>query len=195
VTQSLLNLMRNSRAVLLAGVVVLAVALIGCGSSSSSSNTVSPAKYVKSVCGATATWFHTIESVGTKLKSTVKPQGPLSQTKAAYTSFVVGILHATQRAESQLKAAGTPSVKNGKQVADSLVRAFTSASRGLTTAAADANRIPTTSKNAFQSAGSRVQGEVQQAIASISTIAPQKNAQLRAAALKDPTCRQLKAVG
>ena len=174
---------------------MIAVASVGCGSSSSSSNTVSAAKYVKSVCRATATWFRTIESVGTKLKSAVKPQGSLSQTKAAYTSFVVGILHATQRAGRQLKAAGTPAVKNGEHVANSLVRAFANASHGLSTAAADANRIPTTSKSTFQSAGSRVQGEVQQAIASISTIAPQKNAQLRAAALKDPTCQQLKAVG
>jgi hypothetical protein len=107
-------------------------------------------------------------------------------------SFVEGVQRATQRAESQLKAAGTPSVKNGKQVSNALVRAFTSASQGLSTAASHANQIPTTSKSAFQSAGTRVQAEVQQAIASISTIAPQNNPQLRAAALKDPTCKQLK---
>lgn len=170
----------------------VAVVPAACGGSSSG---VSPAAYVKSVCGATSTWFHTIESVGSKLKSTLNTKGSLSQTKTAYVSFVNGILHATQRAESQLRAAGTPSVKNGKQISNELVSAFTGASVGLSTASADAHRIPTTSKSAFQSAGTRVQAELQEAIAKISSIAPQNNAQLRAAAQKDATCKQLKSVG
>lgn len=150
---------------------------------------------MKSVCGAAATWFHTIQTVGTKLNSTVHSQGSLDQTKAAYVSFVEGILHATQRVESQLKGAGTPSVQNGKQISAALVRAFTNASQGLSTAASHASQIPTTSKSAFQTSGSRVQAEVQQAIASIGQVAPQKNTQLRAAAAKDPTCQQLKSLG
>jgi hypothetical protein len=178
---------------LLASTAVVVLSLAGCGGSSS--GTVSASTYVKNVCGAASTWFHAIENVGSKLKSTVTPNGSLSQTKTAYVSFVEGVQRATQHAESQLKAAGTPSVKNGKQVSNALVRAFTSASEGLSTAASHANQIPTTSKSAFQSAGTRVQGEVQQAIASISTIAPQNNPQLRAAALKDPTCKQLKTPG
>jgi hypothetical protein len=194
VTHPFRKLHRNAHLSVPAAAATVALAVAGCGGSSSSSS-VSPAAYVKSVCGAAATWFHTIQTVGTKLNATVHAQGSVSQTKTAYVSFVEGILHATQHAESQLKAAGTPSVKNGTQISDALVRAFADASQGLSTAASHANQIPTTSKSAFQTSGSRVQGEVQQAIARISQVAPQKNPQLRAAAQKDPTCQQLKSLG
>lgn len=172
----------------------VAIAVAGCGSSSSSS-TVSAATYVKSVCGAAGTWFHTIESVGTKLKAATQSQSSLAKTKSAYTAFVVGILQATQRAESQLKTAGTPSVKDGNKISNEIVNAFSSAERGLSAAATQAKQIPTTSKSAFNSAGSRVQAQVQQAISSMNAVTPEKNPQLHAAALKDPTCQQLKSLG
>jgi hypothetical protein len=177
----------------LALAVAAAIAVAGCGGSSS--NSVSAATYVKSVCGAASTWFHSIEGVGTTLKAATQSQGSLDKTKTAYTAFVVGVLHATQRAESQLKAAGTPSVKNGTQISNTLVKAFSTAARGLSSAAAQAKQIPTTSKTAFNSAGSRVQAQVQQAIASMNAATPEKNPQLHAAALKDPTCQQLKSLG
>lgn len=174
--------------------IMAAIAVAGCGSSSSG-NTVSAATYVKSVCGAASTWFHSIEGVGNTLKSATKSQGSLTKTKTAYTAFVVGVLHATQRAETQLKAAGTPSVSNGSKIESELVKAFSTAAQGLSSAATQAQQIPTTSKTAFNSAGGRVQAQVQQAISSMSTITPEKNPQLKAAAAKDPTCQQLKSLG
>ncbi len=156
---------------------------------------MSAATYVKSVCGAASTWFHTIEGVGATLKSATQSQGSLEKTKTAYTAFVTGILHATQRAESQLKAAGTPSVKNGTKISQELVGAFSSAARGLSSAASQAQKIPTTNKSAFNTAGSRVQAQVQQAIASMNAVTPEKNPQLHAAAAKEPTCQQLKSLG
>ena len=171
---------------------LLTLALAGCGSSSSG---ISPAAYVKSVCGTAATWYRTIQSAGGTLTSALHSSGSTSQIKTSYVNFVTGLSQATRTAESRLRAAGTPSVKGGKQIANALVGAFTSASHGLSLAALAANKLPTTSRSAFDSAASQVQIQVQRALASMTSVAPQNNPQLHAAAAKDPTCQQLKTLG
>ena len=177
----------------LAAVATVGLASAGCGSSSS--NGVSAAAYVKSVCGAAATWFESVQSVGGKLQAAVHTHKSLPQTKASYTTFVTGLLHATERAEGQLKAAGTPAVNNGKQISDSIVHAFSRAAHGLAGAAAAARKLPTTSSTAFRNAATRVQAQIQRSLASLAAVAPQRNPQLRAAALKDPTCQHLRRLG
>ena len=71
------------------------------------------------------------------------------------------------------------------------MQAFSQAKSGLETAASDAAKIPTTSKSAFNAAATKVQLDVRNALAGMSNIAPEKNAQLHAAAAKDRTCRAL----
>lgn len=174
-------------------VAIVALALGGCGSSSPAK--VSAPSYVRSVCTTAGSWYRTIEVAGGSLESTVHKSKSLTKAKAAYVGFVDALLGATQRAEQQLKTAGTPSVSGGKEISDEVIKAFDSAKRGLKTAAAEVRKAPTTSSTAFESAAAGVQGKVQRALQSMSSLAPQKNPQLHAAALKDPACRRLRALG
>ena len=173
--------------------VALALVMAGCGSSSPQK--VSASSYVKSVCGTATTWYRSIQTAGGKLQSTVHKSTSLSAAKGAYVSFVDSLLSATQRAEQQLKNAGTPAVKGGKAISDEVVHAFHGARVGLARASAQVRKAPTTSSTAFETSAAGVQGTVQRALQSMASLAPQKNSQLRAAALKDPTCQQLRAVG
>lgn len=177
-------------------VVIVAVAMAGCGSSSSSTSTkVSAAAYVKSVCTSAGTWFRTIQAAGGQLQSTVHKSSSLTDAKHAYITFIDSLLHATQRAEQQLKAAGTPSVSGGTKISAEVVRAFDDAKRGLSGADAQVRNAPTSSAKAFEAAAGRVQQTAQRALQSMASLSPQKNPQLRAAARKEPSCQQLRSIG
>lgn len=171
----------------------LALALAGCGSSSPAQ--VSASSYVKSVCTTATGWFRTIQTAGGQLQVTVHKSKSLSNAKSAYVGFVDSLLHATQRAEQQLKNAGTPSVHGGKKISNEVISAFDGAQRGLKTAAAQVRKAPTNSSTAFQTAAGGVQATVQRALQSMSSLAPQNNPQLRSAARKDPSCQRLRALG
>jgi hypothetical protein len=168
----------------------LGLALAACGSSSK----VSASSYVKSVCTTATGWFRTIQVAGGRLQARVGQSKSLSDAKSAYIQFVDTLLRATERAEQQLKSAGTPSVKGGKKISDELVSAFDGARRGLMTAAAEVRKAPTSSSTAFDTATGGVQTTVQRALQSMSSLAPQKNPELHSAALKDPTCQRLRAL-
>ncbi|MBV9168023.1 MAG: hypothetical protein JO321_12215 [Solirubrobacterales bacterium] len=172
--------------------VVLAVA--GCGSSSTS-KTVSPATYVKSVCTSAASWFGTIQTAGGRLQSTVHGSKSLNEVKTAYVAFIDALLHATQRVEQELKAAGTPSVSGGSKISTEVVHAFDDAKRGLTGADARVRKTPTSSATAFETAAAGVQQTVQEALRGMASLAPQKNPELHAAAQKEPSCRRLRSIG
>lgn len=168
-------------------------ALAGCGSSSSP--TVSANSYVKTVCTSAAGWFRTIQLAGRRLETTVHGSKSLSTVKSAYVDFVDSLLHATQRAAHQVKNAGTPSVNGGTKISNEVIKAFDRAQRGLETAAAQVRKAPTSSSAAFQAAAGGVQSTVQRALQSMSALAPQRNPQLHSAALKDPSCQRLRALG
>ena len=102
------------------------LAVAGCGSSSSK---VSAGSYVGSVCSATANWYRTIQVAGRKLEATVRTSQSISKVKSAYVAFVDSLLHATHRAQQQLKDAGIPSVDGGKRISNQVMDAFDRAGR------------------------------------------------------------------
>jgi hypothetical protein len=165
---------------------LLALAVAGCGSSSS----VSAATYVKSVCTAASAWKNAIQKAGSRLQVA---SASLPKTKASYVNFVGALENATGAAETQLAAAGTPSVSNGKKISGALVQIFTAAKATLARASSDAAAIPTTSTQSFNVAATKVEGEVRSSLAGMANATPQKNPQLHAAAIKDATCQRLAA--
>ena len=165
-------------------------ALAACGGSSG----VSAASYVKSVCNTAVTWRNSSVHAGQKLQSALTSTS-LTQTKSDYVEFVGAVRTATGRAAAQLSAAGTPSVSNGKSIASTLVRTFNQATDSLSQAESEARAIPTNNKSAFNAAASKVQTDVRNALAQMSSVTPANNAQLRSAAANDPTCKRLASAG
>lgn len=170
--------------------VLAALALGGCGSSSPSGPT--PAAYVKSICTSLGSWSSGIRAAGTKLQASAAGTNSISQGKAQYETFVGALVTVTARAEQELKAAGVPAVSSGKSISNALVNAFSQAGSGLRQAATQAASIPTTNASAYQAAATGVTASIRQTLAQMASVHPEKDPQLHAAAAKEPACQALK---
>lgn len=167
----------------------------GGGSSSSSSSAsqsgVTAAAYVKSICGTLTTWKNDIQSAGGQLQKGSSAATSLAAGKQQYVVFITSLVGATRNAAAGLKAAGVPSVDNGSDIAASLQGAFVRASASLNQAIAQAKAIPTTNAKAYQAATSGVTNQFKRSLSSIASLTPKDNAQLNAAAAKEPSCKAL----
>jgi len=132
-----------------------------------------------------------VQSAGRALQASGIATASPANAKKQYVQFVSTLLSATRNTADSLKAARTPEVKNGGTIASGLSGAFERGSQGLATALSRASAIPTTSASAFGAAATGVTTEIRSALQNIGSITPRSSAQLRAAALKDASCRSL----
>jgi hypothetical protein len=167
--------------------VACTLALVGCGGGQSG---VDAAVYVKSICGTLTTWKTDVQNAGGQLHTGSDSAKSLVEGKRQYVVFINALVAATRRAATGLKTAGVPSVHNGSEIAMSLQGAFTRASASLARAAARARQIPTDNAGDYQAATSGVSDQFKQSLSGIGALTP-KNAQLDAAAAKDPSCKAL----
>jgi hypothetical protein len=164
--------------------------LAGCGGSS---HTVTPAKYVRSICSALGVWKVEVQKAGNKLQSSGAASAAPPAAKTYYVKFVSALRAATQGAATALKQAGAPSVSGGTQIADGLSGAFSRGADGLVKAESQARSIPTTNAAVFEAAASAVTTQIRNSLQGIATITPRNNAPLRSAATREPTCQALSA--
>jgi hypothetical protein len=170
--------------------VITTIVAAGCGSSGSSK--VSAATYVKSICSAIAPFEKDVQSRSNALNlSTIKD--PV-QGKTALRSFLAAVAADTEKVVSQLKAAGTPNVSNGKAISDGIVAAFVQLKAALSRAANTAGSLPTSSAQAFKAAAQALGTSVRGSMSSIgSSLSGLRNQALEKAAATEPSCRALAA--
>lgn len=180
--------MLSLRRTLPALVVMAAVVLAGCGSSSSSG--VSPAAYVKSICSAIGPFEKDVQSRSSALN--LSSLTSAAQGKSALHNFLNAVVSDTDAAVSKLKAAGTPNVKNGKAISTGIVSAFTQLRTALAGAASQASSLPTGSPAAFKTAAEKLGTDVRSSMSSIgASLGNLKSADLEKAAAKEPACKSL----
>jgi phytoene/squalene synthetase len=100
---------------------------------------------------------------------------------------------AADRFDTQLTAAGVPNVKNGQQFASTLRTAFGQVRTAFAQAKTQVSQLATNSVPAFRAAAANVRTTLNQADAKLKNLDLTKNAELHDAALKDSTCKALKA--
>jgi predicted small secreted protein len=181
-----MNWARSSwaRAGTVAAVAFAAMMVAGCGGSSE----VKPSAYVRSVCQTLSSWRNTIQGAGVALQSSGAATATRSVAKEDYQRFVSELVAATRRATDELKAAGTPSVPRGQQIAQRLSGGFDQATRGLALASVRVKSIQTDSASHFQLGASAVSGEIRSALEQIARASPGQSPELRSAAAKEPSC-------
>jgi hypothetical protein len=180
----------------LAAALAAVLALAACGGSSSKSSstsaTVTPAAYVHSVCQAVGPFETDVVKRSSALNlSTISSP---SQGKSALQGFLSAIATDTKQALSKLKAAGTPNVKNGKQIAGAISNAFAQLDTTMSSAVGQAQALPTNSATAFKSAAQKLGTTVRTSMASIGTNLQSgtlKSPELEQAASKDTACKSL----
>jgi hypothetical protein len=111
--------------------------------------------------------------------------------KEDYQRFVASLVTATRHATIALRAAGTPSVAHGQQVAGRLTKAFDRATHGLETASTHLGAVRTDSASSFRVAVGAVSSEIRAALEQIALVPPGQSQELRSAAAKQRACQLL----
>jgi len=160
-----------------------------CGSSSSSSS-VSPAAYVKSICQSVGPFERDVQARSSALNlGTIKDP---AQGKTALQGFLNAVAADTDKAVAKLKSAGSPDVKNGKQISNAIVSAFTQLRGALSQAVSSANSLPTNSPAAFKTAAVALGNTVRTSMSNIgSGLTGLSSPALESAAKKEPACQSI----
>jgi outer membrane murein-binding lipoprotein Lpp len=158
----------------------------GCGSSGPSK--VSTASYVQSVCSAIAPLERDVVARSQALNNTTSSNA--LQAKQTLQGFLSAIEQASNRALSKIRSAGTPDISNGKEVAGTVVTAFTQLRDAMHSAGIKASSLPTDSPTSYKTAAQALNASVR---ASLSNIDPSgfRNPEIEKAAAKEPSCKSL----
>jgi hypothetical protein len=178
-------------------VVVLATASIA-----GATTTSSPKKWVSTLCTTFVTWEQAAKTNDAKLNSTIAAleksgHANLTQLRAQLAGFLGKIAAASHKAQSQMKAAGAPSVPNGKVIQNTVVHALGTAATFLDQSKAKVLKFPT-GKNATvafvkktRALATSITTTFNQVGSSLSALGKYKATELEAAASSDPACRKL----
>lgn len=174
-------------AIALFAVLAMLVLCAGCGGSSSSSSKVDTATYVKTVCSAISPLEQDIISRTQALNNSKQDA---VQAKKALEGFLAAVAKDADRAVSQIKAAGTPNISNGKAVANDIVKAFTQLRDAMHAASAKASSLPTDSPTAYKTAAQALNTSLRTSLNNIDA-GGLSNPQIEQAAAKEPACKSL----
>jgi hypothetical protein len=173
----------------LTALAIAAAALAGCGGSSSSS--VSPGTYVKAVCGALGPFEKDVQARSASLQNLAQTK-TAAQRKSILQGFFAAVVGDSDKAVSQLKAAGSPNVKNGSKIESAIVLVFTRFGTAAKQASDKANTLPTTSLPAFQTAANALNSSFTTSMAGIgSGVSGLKSPELDAAEKNEPSCKSI----
>lgn len=158
----------------------------GCGSGGSSK--VSAGTYVKSVCSAISPLERDVSIRASALNDTTASNA--SDAKRTLQSFLNAIEQDSEHAVSQIRAAGTPDISNGKSVSGAIVRAFSQLRDAMKVAVTKSQALPTDSASSFNSAAQALTTSVRGSLNGIDA-SGLTNPALEKAATKEPACKSL----
>jgi hypothetical protein len=158
-------------------------------------SSVDPATYVHSVCT-------TLTSYKTQVSSLESSAGLANATSIAdvrdkLVAFLGKVSSATSSAVTNLQNAGAPNIKNGNKIAALIVRQVSALGDAFTKAARDAQKLNTSSVNAFKRGADAIDKSVVAAGKSATRVldAAKKRYNtkvLKSAQTADPSCQGLK---
>jgi hypothetical protein len=152
---------------------------------------VSPAAYVRTVCGAGATFERDVLNRSRALDHAAFTN-PV-QGKAALQAFLAAIAGDAGSALSTIQRAGTPAVANGGAISRAIVSAFARLEATLQGALARARSLPTSSATALRGAARALAGSVRSSLSSFPSLSSRalRSREIDHAAARQPSCRSL----
>jgi hypothetical protein len=185
---------RKPAALLAAAGLLGAVLIGGCGGSSkkAGSSAGTSQVYVNQVCASVGEWLRSVEDSTARIGAELTPGSTPTHAKHALEALMDSAVADSERVVDGLRAAGTPKVANGEEIATALVGSFTQATTALQRVRAQVESLPTNDPRAFLTAAKRVAGSVQSSLATIGTgLATLRSAELQKAAGQSAACRGL----
>jgi hypothetical protein len=167
---------------------LLIVLLICAGCGSSAKPKVTAGSYVKSVCSAISPLERDVVNRSSALNGSTATNA--AQAKKTLQGFLGAIEQDSDHAVSQIRAAGTPDISNGKTVSAAIVRTFTELRNAMRLAVTKSRSLPTDSASSFNSAAQALTTSVKGSLNSIDA-SGLSNPALEKAASKEPACQSL----
>ena len=167
---------------------LLAVAVCtACGSSGSSSK-ISAGTYVASVCSAISPLEKDVVTRSSALNGATAANA--TEAKKALQGFLTAVDSDSEHALTKIQAAGTPDIANGKNVAGTIVKAFTQLRDAMKLALTKSDSLPTGSPSSFRTAAQALGASVKSALNNIDS-SGFSNPDIEKAAGAQPACKSL----
>jgi hypothetical protein len=168
-------------------VALLAVAICtACGSSGASK--ISAGTYVASVCSAISPLEKDVVTRSSALNGATAANA--TEAKKALQGFLTAVESDSDHALTKIQAAGTPDISNGKNVAGTIVKAFTQLRDAMRVALTKSESLPTDSPSAFRTAAQALGASVKSALNNIDS-SGFSNPEIEKAAGAQPACKSL----
>jgi hypothetical protein len=182
---------------ILAVVAAAALAVAGCGGSSSPEGTP-PADWAQSVCGALSDWQTSLQEKSQSLTQDVLQAKSPNAAKEQISTFLSDVIVETETMIGAVDAAGQPAVDQGGQIAEDFHNGLNRMRDAFKDAASDVQSVPTDDPQAFQQQLTQIGTELStqgQAIGSTLGEIDQKYdaEELNKAFDENPTCKDFTA--
>lgn len=146
--------------ILLAAVVAV-VAGCGGGGDGGAEGGVPPDQWAQSVCGALAEWQSSLQQQSQDLTSTVLEAESPQAAKDQIGNFLTDVISETETMIGEVRAAGTPDVEQGGQIAEDFYNGLTQMRTAFDQARQQVEEVPVDDPQAFQQALTDIGGELQ----------------------------------
>lgn len=144
--------------------------------------------YVKSVCSAISPLERDVVSRSSALGTSTATNA--TQAKRTLQGFLTAIEQDSDHAVSQIRAAGTPNISDGKTVSGAIVRTFTQLRDAMRVAVTKSQSLPTGSASSFNSAAQALTTSVKGSLNHIDA-SGLSNPAIEKAASREPACQNL----
>ena len=166
----------------------LLIVLLLCAGCGSGGSKITAGTYVKSVCSAISPLERDVSIRSSALNDSTASNA--TDAKRTLQGFLNAIEQDSEHAVSQIRAAGTPDISNGKAVSGAIVRAFSQLRDAMKVAVSKSHALPTDSASSFNSAAQALTSSVRGALNGIDA-SGLTNPALEKAASTEPACKSL----
>ena len=161
--------MLGARRVFAVGLVVLGLVVAACGGGggSKSSGGVNTSTWSSDVCTAVKSWQSDVQKGGQDVQAAVQPGTAPDEGRRVLVQFLQQAVQVTDRMLGQLKAAGSPDVSRGSEIATDLRNGLGQARTALQDAESTAEKLPVDDRAKFAAAATQLGTSISQAFDAI----------------------------
>jgi hypothetical protein len=159
-----------------------------------------PDKWIATFCGSLLTWEKTVKASSTKLTKTTTPLAKghkvnMPASKRSLTSYLSGLIRATDKLIAQLKAVGAPDVDHGSDIQKGVLGALGQIDTAFKQAKKAAQKLPTNDLKKFSKGAlgvaSTITASANRVGAAFTALEKYNPKDLNAAAKSEPACAKI----
>ncbi len=136
---------------LVAALAAIGITTVLFASTAGAAEKVPVAQWVNGVCGTLSDWRDEVQQEADDFKGNVSSNSSISEVKDEFVQFLDDVVAATKSMLSDVRALGTPDVRQGSGIASTIRSGLGKVQKGLEDARTRAADLPTSSRAKFTS--------------------------------------------